>query len=108
MQFKTYSDMGSIRIYTPDVSFFFANGYGDGENIVEVTLKQQEHTTKAFSGHFSVITEAHLAENDCEPSMVCANDPERSLYAFGRGRWFVYLDKPGVFVIEYTDDNITG
>lgn len=97
MKYKTYSDMGSIKIYTPDVSLFFHNGYGDGKNTVTVTEKRKKHENKAFIGHFTVRTTAYLSEYDC------GFDP---IHTFTPGRWFVYLDGPGGFVIEYTDDCI--
>ena len=95
--FKTYSDMGSVKIFTDDVSLFFPNGYGDGENNVMIYDEQNKHLEKnnEFVGHFTVKTKAHLSEYDCK---------DAPIFTFKLGRWFVYRDADdGRISIAWTD-----
>ena len=96
----TFSDMGSIKIYNDSMSCFFANDFGDGENIVTIIdkkAKPKSGDSGEFLGHFTVKTEAFLSRYDC------ADEP---IHKFTPGRYFVHL-KPGCkFLIQYTDEDI--
>jgi len=86
---------------------FFANGFGDADNIVyiydkaiitckHVATLSEKRDKAEFLGHFTVKTEAYLSEYDC-------NDV--SIYTFSKGRYFVYLLEPLVFHIEKIDED---
>jgi hypothetical protein len=96
-KFKTISDMGSVKIFTSDVSFFFNNGFGDGENIVQINNKTLKNSVDSFLGHFTIKTKAYLSEYDCK---------DNAIYEFEKGRYFVHLVKEGVFNITKEDEEL--
>ena len=85
-QYTTLCDVGSIRIFTKDCAFFFANNYGDGEMIVKVFDEPSERGNDSlrFIESFEVKTKAWLSDYDCE---------ENKLHKFERGTYYVYLVK---------------
>lgn len=100
---RTFSDMGSIKVFSPTLSCFFDNGIGDGGNIVKIYAKQLTGDSDKvlrrdakFLGHFTVRknNEVQLAEYDCT---------DEAMYKFKKGRWFVYLEKPAHFAIVLND-----
>ena len=102
MQFRTVSDMGSIKIFSDNMSAFFANGMGDCANRVDVITRVSKNSFKhqmEFLGHFTVKedNEVHLSSYDCE---------DDSIHTFGVGRWFVYLVKEAHFRIEFCDKEV--
>jgi hypothetical protein len=94
----TSCDMGSIKIYTDDVSVFFLNEVGDVPTTTEVYHKKSKKSrNEEFLGHFTVKTRAFLSAYDC------MDDP---IYEFPKGRWFVYLKAPAQFIIEKEDEDL--
>jgi hypothetical protein len=90
--------MGSIKIFNNGMSCFFANGYGDGSNVVEIRKESDEKSE--FLGHFTVKKEeAYLSIYDCE---------DKPIYTFKKGRYFVHLKEAGHFIIYKCDNNIHG
>ena len=97
MKIITDSDMASIKIHTNDVSLFFDNELGDGENIVHITKGKVPINAK-FLGHFTVKTKAWLSGYDCDDSKV---------YEFTKGRWWVHLiEEKCIFYIKKEDEDI--
>ncbi len=99
MVFLTDCDMGSIKIYNSNMSLFYGNGVGDGENIVNIYTKTSVDVPGNFVGHFAVKgNDTYLSSYDCI---------DKPLYKFGKGRWFVYREseKP-VFHIVRTDNAV--
>lgn len=100
VKIRTFSDMGNIKIHNDTMSCFFANGYGDGGNVVTINTQTQMQSGKnqgEFLGHFTVKTKAYLSGYDCDDSRE---------YTFGPGRWFVYLISEGVFAINKCDEDL--
>lgn len=95
----TYSDMGAIKIFNDTMSCFFHNGFGDGENRVDIHSRMRTPIKKTweFLGHFTIKTEGYLSQYDCS---------DAGIYTFSRGRWFVYLKEPMRFVIVKEDMDI--
>jgi hypothetical protein len=98
-RFETDCDMGSIKIYTEDASWFFSNGIGDVPTAIDIkdSLPKTRKNNDEFLGHFTVKTEGtvFLSFYDCEDDKV---------YTFPVGRWFVYRKKRGAhIVIQLTD-----
>jgi len=98
----TESDMGNIKIYNDTLSCFFDNQVGDVENVVYVAEKEEvpneyKWGKPQFLGHFTVKKKAYLSAYDCS---------DESVYAFGKGRWFVTLIEPAVFIITKVDEDI--
>ena len=89
--------MGSIKIFNDSMSCFFDNGFGDGENRVDIVTKKTDTSKMEFLGHFTVKTEAHLSRYDCE---------DDAAHTFGKGRYFVHLVKLQHFVIQKEDEDI--
>lgn len=100
MKLKTNSDMGSVKIFNKGMSCFFANGYGDGTNIVEILTRYKESDARQFLGHFTVKEgEAYLSMYDCA---------DKSIYTFKKGRYFVYLKAPRHLIIAKWDNELHG
>jgi hypothetical protein len=105
-KFETDCDMGSIKIFNESMSCFFGNGIGDVPTVVYINDKVGGSTngipydfTKAkFLEHFTVKTEAYLADYDCSE--------EGKLFTFTKGRWFVSLLEDAVMYIEKVDEDI--
>ena len=110
MKLKTMCDMASIKIFNEGMSCFFSNGFGDGENTVNIykkslicgkkyddLSKERQKAKDNFLGHFTVKDKAYLSDYDCEDSPA---------YTFDKGRWFVYLEEPMIFHIEKIDEDI--
>lgn len=96
----TFSDMGSIKIFNDTMSCFFDNDVGDVENDVVITEKKSDyqHDYKSkFAGHFTVKTDVHISEYDCDDIPV---------HTFGVGRWFVELLEPARFHIYKVDEDL--
>jgi len=107
MRYITSSDMGNIKIFNDDLSCFFANGFGDAENKVDIYTKDlitaKKHDTLSkerqeaeFLGHFTVKTKAYLSYYDCSDDIA---------HTFTKGRYFVFLLKPCHFHIEKVDED---
>jgi len=108
MTVTTVSDMGNIKIFSKDLSCFFANGFGDADNKVRiinskkisgvhVSKVSEQYQDAEFLGHFTAKNddEVFLSEYDCN---------NEKIHSFKRGRWFVYLLKPLHFLIERVDE----
>lgn len=103
--FRTICDMAAIKIFTDDVSLFFANHVGDGTNTVHVFSQKEKKAGEAFVAernwefeeHFTVKTKAWLSAGDCEDS---------KRHEFPPGRYFVYVGKNQHFAIIWTDKDV--
>lgn len=90
LSFVTECDMGSVKIYSKQLSAFFDNGVGDVATIVDVYPPRCKtgriiKLSSVFLGHFTVKSKGtFLSAYDCDDSRV---------YEFGTGRWFVYRIK---------------
>jgi len=106
-KFKTWSDMGCIKIFSNDLSLFFSNDIGDGGNIVKIYKKEpliedkkgKKNNILTFLGHFTVKEKdsVWLSEYDCS---------NKSLYCFDIGRWFVSLSGNCEFFIYKIDEEL--
>ena len=93
------ADMGCIKIMGSDCSIFFLNGYGDGMHKVNVCKEEEIPTDADFKGHFTVLKKAWLMYSDCMN--------EGRQHEFGKGRWFVSLDKDETtFYIYKMDEDL--
>ena len=101
MKFKTDSDMGNVKVFSKLMSAFFANGFGDGTNSVEVNTNANKRVSNGFEflGHFTAKkeNEVHLSKYDCS---------DEPIYTFGKGRWFVYLKSPLKMLISKCDNEV--
>jgi len=97
MKLKTVCDMGSIKIFNRTMSVFFMNKIGDVPNTVTIHNKPFKNKDWEFLGHFTVKTKAWLSYYDCE---------DDKIYEFGKGRWFVSLEKDTHFHIEKIDEEL--
>jgi len=99
LKFKTLSDMGCVKIYSKDLSTFFKNGYGDGENTVYIKLSEYDinaYKGYDFVGSFTVLKNGsvYLSEYDCNL---------KPIYTFEIGRYFIYINEKQV-VIQKIDE----
>uniref|UniRef100_A0A6M3L1A8 Uncharacterized protein n=1 Tax=viral metagenome TaxID=1070528 RepID=A0A6M3L1A8_9ZZZZ len=106
LKFETSCDMGSIKIFNKGMACFFSNGIGDCPTTVYVRenkIKDMKDLGKfngkhiEFLQHFTVRDKAYLSDYDCADSPI---------YAFGKGRWFVYRVEDAVMLIEKVDEDI--
>lgn len=103
--FAVGADIGSVKLGTKDVFFYFSNGYGDGSHMCIVYEKGHDVDVLRDSGHFegSFIVRkdksVHLYNYDCGNT---------TMYCFQPGRYFVYSDEngDGTVTIYYLDDEI--
>lgn len=81
-------DMGSVKVFSDDLSCFFDNGAGDMSTrvVVYTTKKEYPDSEAEFLDHFTVkqAGTVHLSNYDCD---------DAACYTFGIGRWWVYLLK---------------
>jgi hypothetical protein len=88
--------MGSIKIYNKGMSAFFSNGIGDVPTRVEI-YPDGDTPKGEFLGHFtSKDGKVYLSAYDCD---------DTPIYAFKKGRWFVYRIKDAHLWIRYFDDS---
>ena len=98
-ELSTGCDMGPIKIFTKDVALFYSNGVGDTPTNVDIDPLPNDNAHNSYGDnyksleHFTVKTNYTVFLSSCD----CEDDP---LSTFGIGRWFVYLKKPGHFVIH--------
>ena len=102
-KYTTSCDMGSVKVFSADVSFYFNNGIGDVPTKVAVSNKSEGskgHIGDAFEGHFTVKQPAtvFLSGYDCG---------EEPIHQFPVGRWFVWRDRERAEIfIEYVDSDL--
>jgi len=92
-RYITHCDMGMVKIFTQDVSFFFHNGVGDIGTAVDIYPKRSRiKNLGEYLGHFTVKAEhaAWLSGDDCE---------DEKIHMFGIGRWWVHLIAPANLLI---------
>jgi len=96
---RTICDMGAIKIYSKDLSCFFANKVGDIPNQVDIYEDKTEQTEEGeFLGHFTAKSgEVYLSHYDCE---------DDEIFQFPKGRWFVFLVGKAHFQIVKQDDDL--
>ena len=102
MKYMVSADMGSIKVYTKDVSLFVSNGGGDGPRELQIltnpTPAQMAKTHQGdFINHFTVKEKGvvHISGYDCT-----SGDP---IYTFDKiGRYFCY-GKEGKVTIAWLD-----
>lgn len=97
---RTACDVGSIKIFSKEMSTFFSNGVGDVPN--KVTINETINTwinKYNFLGYFTVKknNSVHLSGYDCD---------DTPIYTFKTGRYFVYLKKPTEFLIQLVDNDV--
>jgi hypothetical protein len=103
LSFITECDMGSVKIYTRQLSAFFANDVGDVPTTVDVYPPGSKSgrivkLSSKFLGHFTVKSKGtFLSAYDCD---------DHQIYEFGTGRWFVYLIKEAHLAMIHTDDAV--
>jgi len=104
---KTYNyfaDMGTMKIRLKDGSFFYNNGVGDGEYVVNILEPKDGDPEQIipnksnFVGHFTIFTKGYLSGYDCSNSGY--------LHIFTKGRYFVHLEKDGTFWINRIDKDL--
>lgn len=94
--YKTYSDMGTIKIFSDTMSAFFDNGVGDGATKVRIDTKSESLRDGYFLGHFTVKKEntVFLSGYDCT---------DDKMFEFSIGRWCVYRSDNGIMEISKID-----
>lgn len=103
--FNVGADIGSVKLGSNDVFFYFQNGVGDGGYKCIVYEKGHKKNVLMDPGHFegSFIvrkeSKIFLFEYDCG---------NLQIYCFQPGRYFVYSDEEGngTVTIFYLDDEI--
>ena len=102
-RYTTSCDMGSVKIFSADVSFYFNNGIGDVPTKVSISSKSggaKEHVNDVFEGHFTVKNPATVFLSDYD----CGDNP---IHQFPIGRWFVWRNpKRAELYIEYCDGDL--
>ena len=101
---KYSADMGSVKVFSKELSLFLNNGIGDGSHTVKV-YGQAEAADKNFHheeflGHFTVkqAGKVHISAHDCSDS---------EIYTFTEiGRYFCCLDAKNVIHIVWTDGDV--
>lgn len=102
IKFRVACDMGSIKIFSKDLSCFFSNGMGDTFATILVELfdkpKRKRINKAIFLGHFTCKDKAYLSDYDCG---------DNALYTFSKGRYFVYSIKGKAhIIIEKIDEEL--
>ena len=106
-KYNYMADMGSMKIMSENMSCFFDNEFGDGNFEVYVYEKNDnkvidDFNNLEFKGHFTAIKECYLMAYDCSRFT-----KEEKLHKFGKGRWFVHLDKENIIFHIVKCDNET-
>jgi len=105
-QYKYGCDAGCLAIRTESGTFYYPNGYGDGEHDVFVITDAEQRPDKRILKYgMLLVTHFDIFEGKTAEILNydCGETPWMKVYAvctLDAGRWFVYSDDGTMYLIK--------